>query len=321
MDPLIWIIDEEWPEYDIEKEMFHDLYPGCTIKFSAHDYQQDLHSFGIFADVILCQIFASIPGEVIQKLKNCKGIAVYGGGYDRVDTATAREMGISVTNVSDYCKEDVAEYTMASIYHLKKQILSFEKPMREGRWAAQAVQKPIHRIKGTTLLVIGLGRIGKAVAEKAKNNEMRVIAYDPYVNEILMHRLGIAKVSWNEGLESADFVSVNAILNDETTGMFKYDDFKKMKRTSYLINTARGKIIVEQDLIRALNEKLISGAILDVIAFEPPTTKEKIFDCEGIIITPHISYFSNESYLELKKRTIENAVNMLENRVPRDLVN
>ena len=181
MEPLIWIIDEEWPEYDIEKKLFQELYPKCTIKFSTHNYQEDLHSFGIFADVILCQIFAHVPGETIRKLKKCKGIAVYGGGYDRVDTVTARDMGISVTNVSDYCKEDIAEYTMASIYHLNKQILSYGKPMKQGRWAAQAIQQPVYRIKGSTLLVVGLGRIGKAVAEKAKNNGMNVIAYDPYV--------------------------------------------------------------------------------------------------------------------------------------------
>ena len=136
-----------------------------------------------------------------------------------------------------------------------------------------------------------------------------------------MNQLGIEKTSWDEGLQSADFISVNAILNEETFGMFKFDDFKKMKKTSYLINTARGKIIVEHDLIMALEEKLISGAILDVVECEPPSLKEKIFECEGIIVTPHISYFSNDSYSELKRRTIENAVNMLENRVPKDLVN
>lgn len=321
MKPLIWIIDEEWPEYLVEEEMLQHRYPGSTIKYSSYDYRKDLEEFGFRADMILCQIYATIPGDVIRKLQNCKGIAVYGGGYDRVDVAAAREMGISVTNVSDYCKEDVADYVIACIYHFNKQVLSYEKAMKEGQWGAQAVHKKIRRIKGSTLLIIGLGRIGKVVAEKGKALGMKVIAYDPYVEKETMLSLGIDKVSWENGLGQADFISLSPILNSETEGLVKYKDFMKMKKTAYLINTARGKIVVEQDLIKAVQEGSIAGAALDVISVEPPTLSAAVFNCQDIVVTPHISYISGESYSELKRRTVQNAMDMFEDRTPADLVN
>lgn len=321
MKPYIWIIDEEWPDYQVEEALLRDRYPDCTIRYSTYDYTKDLEEFGFQADVVICQIYAPMPGEVIRKLVNCKGIAVYGGGYDRVDIVTAREMGISVTNVSDYCKEDLADYVMASIYNFNKRLLSFEQRMKQGLWGAQAVSYPIRRIKGSTLLIIGLGRIGKVVAEKARALGMKVVAYDPYVEAGIMQKLGVEKVSWEEGLVQADFVSVNAILNSETQGLLKYEDFMKMKKTACLVNTARGKIIVEKDLIRAVKEGLLAGAALDVIEVEPPTLNEEIFTCNGILVTPHISYISEESYAELKRRSVINAMDMVEGRIPADLVN
>lgn len=321
MKPFVWIIDEEWPDYRVEEDMLRKRYPDCIIKSSSYDYIQDLEEFGFQADIILCQIYASIPGDVIRRLRNCKGIAVYGGGYDRVNTAAAREMGIGVTNVSDYCKEDVADYVIAGIYHFNKQILFHGKAMKEGLWGAQAVQKKIRRLNGSTLLIIGLGRIGRTVAEKARALGMKVIAFDPYVAEETMSSLRVDKVSWDDGLGQADFISLNPILNSETEGLLKYADFRKMKRTAYLINTARGRIVVEEDLIKAVQEGLIAGAALDVIAVEPPTLQEPVFNCENIVVTPHISYISEESYAELKRRTLQNAMDMFEGRIPPDLVN
>jgi phosphoglycerate dehydrogenase-like enzyme len=321
MKPFIWIIDEEWPDYRVEEAILKERYPECTIKYSTYEYMNDLAAFGYKADFVICQVYASIPREVIRRLVNCKGIAVYGGGYDRVDVTAAREMGISVTNVSDYCKEDLADYVMASIYHFNKQLLTFEERMKSGLWGAQAVQNPIRRIKGSTLLVIGLGRIGKTVAEKAKGLGMKVVAFDPFIDKEIMLQLGIVKVEWVEGLESADYISVNAILNKDTQGLLKYADFLKMKQSAYLVNTARGKIIVENDLIRAVEEGLIAGAALDVIEVEPPTLNEAVFQCKGIMVTPHISYISEESYAELKRRSVQNAIDMYEGRIPADLVN
>jgi phosphoglycerate dehydrogenase-like enzyme len=321
MKPLIWIIDEEWSEYRIEEKTLRDRYPHCTIKYSAYDYAKDLEDFGCQADVILAQVYTEIPAEVIRRMQNCKGIAVYGGGYDRIDIVAAREQGIGVTNVSDYCKEDLAEYVMACIFQFRKKILDYRDAMFSGAWGAQAAVKPAGRVTGSSLLIVGLGRIGRCVAAKGTGLGMQVLAYDPYVDTAEMKRLGVEKVCWDEGLEKADFISVNAILNRETEHLITYEDFRKMKASSYLINTARGRIIVEKDLIRAVSEGLIAGAALDVIEVEPPSLKEDVFKAQGILVTPHISYISAESYAELKTRSVTNAIDFLEGKTPVDLVN
>ena len=120
MRPLIWIIDEEWAEYDLEQTMLKEKYPDCVIKFSSYDYEEDLQAFGKSADAILTQIYADISKETIKQLTCCKAIAVYGSGYDRVDIIAAKEKGIKVTNVAGYCKEDIADYVMAAVYFFYK---------------------------------------------------------------------------------------------------------------------------------------------------------------------------------------------------------
>ena len=321
MPPLFWIIDEEWADYDLEQRMLKELYPDCIIKFSGYDYEEDLKNFGRQADAVICQIYAHIPAEVINQLIRCKAIAVYGGGYDRVDVAAAKAKGIRVTNVSNYCKEDLADFTLAAIYHFYKRLCDLGGQVKELPWGAQALKIIPNRLSHSTLHIIGLGRIGREVARKALGNDLKVTAYDPYVDSETINGLGIKKTGWNEGLEQADYISVNCILNAETTGLIKYDDFRRMKPAACLINTARGAVIDEEGLIRALREGLIEGALLDVIAQEPPDYSEAIFSTPRVLITPHVSYISRQSFDELKRRAVRNAVMGLRGEISPDLVN
>ena len=128
---LIWIIDEEWKDYNMEKEVLEARYPGVTIKCSTYDYEKDLKKFGCKADGILAQVYAPLPASTINQLQNCKGIAVYGGGYDRVDVAAARTRGISVTNISGYCAEDLADYVVAAMYFANKRIAQYSNTVVE----------------------------------------------------------------------------------------------------------------------------------------------------------------------------------------------
>ena len=321
MKPLIWIIDEEWADYDLEQKMLREVYPECSIKFSTYDYAEDLRSFGKDADAIICQIYANVPDGVINQLTRCKAIAVYGGGYDRVDVAAAKAKGIKVTNVSNYCKEDLADYTMAAIYHFYKRLGEISSKVKELPWGAQAMTFIPNRLSHSTLHIIGFSRIGQAVGRKALGNDLTVTAYDPYIDAETMAKHGAKKVDWDEGLAGADYISLNCILTKETTGLLKYDDFKKMKPTAYLINTARGKVIDEPGLIRALKEGLIQGVMLDVIANEPPDYTEGIFSAPRAWITPHISYISRQSFDELKRRAVNNAVMGMKGEISPDLVN
>lgn len=322
MSPLIWIIDEEWPDYEVETKILKERYPSCEIRFSGNDYAADLEEFGYKADAIIAQVYVYIPKETIERLENCKCIALFGGGYDRVDVDFAREKGIMVTNVQGYCAEDLADYVMAGIFYWGKKIDLYEDVSKTGLWGAQAGgSAPIKRINRSTLMIIGCGKIGSTVAKKALALGMRVIAYDPYVPKEKTDELGVEKVRLEEGLKMADYISINAKYYEGTHHLITMKHFKLMKNTAYLINTARGRIISEEDMIEAVNNGEIAGAVVDVISNEPPSKNEKIFDCKGIVVTPHVSYISEESYTELKVRAANNAIMMLNGERPADLVN
>lgn len=319
--PLIWIIDEEWSDYDLETALLQEAFPGCDIRRSAYAYEADLRDFGFRADAIIAQVYAVLPEAVIKDLTRCRIIAVYGGGYDRVDVKAARQRGIAVTNVSGYCAEDLADYVMAAIYQGYKRLEVFSAAIQSGKWGAQVTDSPPVRISRSVLHIIGLGYIGKTVARRARSLNMTVSAYDPNVNAETMAALGVRKVSWDEGLAGADYISVNAILIPETADLIAYEDFKKMKRSVWLINTARGRVIDEEALRRAAAEGLIRGAVLDVIAREPPEPDEPILAQEGILVTPHVSYISRQSYDELKRRAAGNVIRCLQGGVSADCVN
>lgn len=322
---LIWIIDEEWKDYDLEKEFLKKKYPDVEIRCSTYDYENDLEEFGYKADGILAQVYAPIPRETIEKLVNCKGIAVYGGGYDKVDIIAAREKNISVTNISGYCAEDLADYVLAAIYFANKKIAQYSNAVidniKENKWGAMSVNQNVHRLSNQKLLIVGFGVIGKQVAKKAKAVGLDIIAFDDFVGKKVMSEHGVRKVSWEEGFKEADYVSINLKGCDENKDKVTYNEFKLMKNTSWLINTSRGKVVSEVDLIKAIKEKEIEGAILDVIKNEPPTGKEDILYCENVFITPHVSYISYESFKSLKEFALENLTAMLEGENPRDLVN
>lgn len=321
---LIWIIDEEWKEYNLEHELLPKLLPGVEIKVSTYDYEEDLKAFGYRADGILAQVYAYLPKETIERLENCKGIATYGGGYDRIDVKTCKEKGIMVTNIQDYCSEDLADYTIAAMYQVNKQISYYAKriaqDVKENRWGAQAVDRLGHRLSAQTLSIIGFGAIGKVVAQKAKKLDMRVIAFDEFLSKEEVEAHGVESVSWEEAFRQGDFVSVNLKGCDENADKIGMHEFQMMKDTAYLINTARGKVVREKELIQAVKEQVIAGAILDVVQTEPPVPGDEIFECDNIFVTPHISYITEESFYDLKKFAIGNLVAMMKNETPRDPV-
>lgn len=321
MKPLFWFIDEEWKDYDIETAVLRQQYPDCELKFSNYDYERDLEEFGYRADAIIAQVYAQIPASTIQRLQNCKGIAVLGGGYDRIDTAAAREKGIGVTNVQGYCAEDLADYVLAAIFHFYKGLTEYQSRLQNGAWGAQAVERLPKRISQSTLLIVGCGRIGLTVAKRCQSLGMKIIGYDPDRDAAFLNEQGVEKVSLEEGLRLADYVSVNVRLDESTTGLLGEREFSLMKKGAYLINTARGAVLKEDELIRALETGVIAGAVLDVITHEPPREHEPIFSAPNCIVTPHVSYISQESFEELRGRAAWNAIKMLRGEQPADLVN
>lgn len=322
---LIWIIDEEWKDYEAETEFLQARYPGVEIRTSTYDYAEDLEAFGCRADGILAQVYAPIPRETLERLERCRGIAVYGGGYERIDAAFAREKGIGVTNISGYCAPDLADYVVAAMYFANKNIAGFSRDalqnVKAGRWGMMAADRIPHRLSEEVLGIYGFGVIGKEVAKRAQAIGMKVIAADDFCTEEQIAAHQVKKVGKEELLRTADYISVNLKGCKENENKLSEAEFGVMKKSAWLINTSRGLVVDEAALMKAVREGEIAGAILDVIRSEPPKGDEEILSCEGIYVTPHVSYASVESFRALKDFALQNLAAMLEGRTPRDPVN
>ena len=225
--------------------------------------------------------------------KKLKLVCIAATGVNNIDISAAKDLGIKVINVKDYSTESVAQMTMTFILNLSSSLIPYNDLRSE--WPESKVftmvKLPFSDLRGKTLGIIGYGAIGKRVEEMAKVFGMKtLISQRPRTTETAEGRIG-----FEELLEKSDFITIHAPLNENTENLFDLESFRKMKKTSFLINTARGPIIVEEDLARALKEKIIAGAAIDVMRKEPPNSDNPLFGAPNLIITPHIAWASNES--------------------------
>ena len=310
----IIITDCDHPSVEIERTILNEINPEfilahCTTEDEVIETAKD-------ADGIINQ-YAPITKRVIESLKRCKVIARYGVGVDNIDVEAATEHKIIVANVPDYCVDEVSTHTMALILACARGITLLDRKIRDKKWDF-TLAKPLFRTQGKTLGLFGLGRIARMVAQKASGFGFKIIAYDPYVSKVNGE---IKLVELSQLLSDSDFVSIHAPLTVETRHSFGENELKVMKKTAYLINTSRGPVINEKDLYIALKEKWITGAALDVMEKEPPDWKEPLLLLDNIIITPHISFYSEESYVELKTKVAESVRSVLQGELPRAMVN
>jgi D-3-phosphoglycerate dehydrogenase len=219
---------------------------------------------------VLLVVSAKITCRVMESLPRCKAIVRYGIGYDTVDVEAATDHGILVVNVPDFCFEEVSNHAIALLLACAKKLIFMDKGVKQGRWdECKAAQSPMGSIWGQTLGLIGCGNIGRLVARKAACFRLRVIGADPYVGLAAAEECGITLVGLPELLKESDYISVHAFLNQETRHLLGEAEFKQMKPGAFVINTARGSVIDELALIKALQEKRIAGAGLDVFEKEP----------------------------------------------------
>jgi D-3-phosphoglycerate dehydrogenase len=308
----IWIIDEEWAGYDREEALLKKEFPGVEIKYSKNGtYRDDLEEAGKQADAVICQISVEMSADIINGLKKCKVISVYGAGYNNVDVQAAKLRGIAVCNVPGYCVEDVSDWVIGAIYYCNKKIGAWDEAIAAGKWGAGAGEGTINRLSASTLLIVGYGRIGKAAAAKASALGMKVLIYSPSGKK---PEGGLEGVSLKEGLSRADFVSIHTALNRETTKLVNRDFFSMMKKGAYFINASRGKVVDEAALIEAVKTNRIKGAVVDVVETEPPEKESPILHTRGITVTPHIAYLSEDALAELQETAARNAADILKGR-------
>lgn len=233
--------------------------------------------------------------RVLQELPRLRVIARAGVGYDRVDVAAATERRIAVTITPTANHEAVAEQTLALLFAVAKSVLTNDRHSRAGRWPMQATEP----IRGATLGVVGLGRIGRSTALRGRALGMHVVATEAFPDRTFISQNGIELLELDDLLARSDYVSLHCPLNEQTQGMFNRALFAKMKRGSVLINTARGKLVVESDLLEALQSGHLRGAGLDVFEQEPPSPSNPLFQLENVVFSPHIAGSDHKSQLDM----------------------
>lgn len=257
-----------------------------------------------------------VTAEMLAGLERCRIIACASTGYDYVAWRAAAERGIWVTHVPDYCTEEVATHTLALLLSHARRLPGLAAQMRRGDWNPLPV-RPIPRLRGQTLGIIGLGRIGKSVAAKAQAFGLQVIAHDPYVDDGTMAALGVRRVDREHVLGGADYVSLHTPLTDETERMIDAPALARMKPSAVLINTARGRLVDEAALLAVVRAGRLAGAALDVLSDEPPPAGHPLLHEPHITVTPHSAWCSEEADQEAWRRAAEDVARVLRGERPR----
>jgi D-3-phosphoglycerate dehydrogenase / 2-oxoglutarate reductase len=266
--------------------------------------------------------------RVLAALPKCRVIAGIGIGYDTTDVEAATELGISVTNVPDYCLDEVSGLAITYMLALGHKLLQIDKAVKTRRvvfttnkQALDEIAYPMFRMRDQTLGIVGLGKIGTVTALKARGLGMRVIAYDPYVLAPVMESRGVKPVDFDTLLRESDFITIHTPLTAETKGMIGYAEFKKMKPTAYFINTARGGCVDQPGLIRALKENLIAGAGIDVTVDEPVAADNELLTMDNVMLTGHSAFYSITAEKDVNRRPMTQVVQALQGELPTYTIN
>jgi len=268
--------------------------------------------------------------RVIENLPKCKLILNAGTGFNTIDVQSATERGICVAYPGEYCTEEVAEHAIALLLACARKVTRLDRAVREGKWSTfekreirGKILPPTFRVKGQTLGLIGLGRIGRAIAPRAKGIGLKVIAIDPGIPREVFEQLGAVPSTLEHLIEASDFIIIAASYSPEAKNMFGIGQFKKMKPTAYLINVSRGAFIDEGALNTALSEGYIAGAALDVVDAEPECMppNHPLLSLENVIVTAHSAYYSEQSATTYKQRIYEAVANVVLGKYPDWLIN
>jgi D-3-phosphoglycerate dehydrogenase len=312
--PSVLMTDRAWPDASIERRILND--GGATLVEAHAADETTLAALAGDADAIMAN-WAPVTAFVVNAAKRCRAICRTGIGLDNIDVAAATARGIPVTNVPDFCVIEVADHTLALLLACTRQVAFFHLRTKHGEYRLQAAP-PLGRLAGKTLGLVGFGRIGRAVAERAQAFGMHVVAHTPSGRS---HGRACRMISLDELLAVSDVVSLHAPLTPASRRLLGMPQFERMKRTAYLINTSRGGLIDHDALAIALQRKLIAGAALDVFEPEPPDLENALFRDERVIVTPHASFVSQESLIELRTRVACQVRDVLAGRRPENVVN
>ena len=308
------ITDHSFPSIDIERQILEsagielgEIKPIC-------ETEDDIIRTCADADALLVQ-WAPVTRKVLESLPKVRCIVRYGVGVNNFDLAAAKDLGVTAVNVPDFCVEEVSNHTLAMILSLCRRIPQDHHQIVGGAWGINAFL-PIPGLSDLTLGLVSFGKIARRAAEKAKVFGFEVIAFDPYLPDSVFEEHGVARVELDALLESSDIVSLHCPLVDETTHLINRETIAKMKPGAILINTSRGPVVNEVDLIEALQSGKIGGAGLDVFEEEPLPAASALRNFNNVILTSHAASVSESAVETLKLKAAEAARDFLLGKRP-----
>lgn len=312
----VLLTDYAWPDLDIERKILADGDCELVVADKAKTDAESLAKLAAPCDAIMTN-WAKVPGSVIGAAPNCRIVSRLGIGLDNIDVEYCTAHKIVVTNVPDYCLIEVAEHALASIFAMGRKIGFYHQATKEGRYELQAGPK-LRRMEGQTVGIVGFGAIGRCLAKKLQGLGLKVIAYNRSRKDPLP---GVEWRELPELLKESDYVSLHVPATPQTKHLMGAEQFKQMKPSAYLINTARGAVVDEAALAAALAAGQLAGAALDVQQQEPCNLSQPPFNDPRVIVTPHAAFVSEESLANLRARTARQVVDRLHGRVPENVRN
>jgi D-3-phosphoglycerate dehydrogenase len=264
----------------------------------------------------------NITRHIIENLSRLQGAIRYGIGYDAIDVDAATTNGVLVINVPDYCYHEVSNHAVGMLLMCARKLMFQNNLLHKESWqAASKLLFPMGSVTGQTMGIIGCGNIGRMVSHKAQAFGLRVIGYDPHVDPKLTKAAGITLKSLPEVLKESDYITCHPLLWHETYHIVGEKEFRQMKPTAYIINTSRGPVVDQSALVKALKERWIAGAALDVLETEPIDRNDPLMKMDNVILTPHSAYYSDEADVRLRTSVAQESARIAHGHFPRNYVN
>ena len=313
----VLITDYAWPNLELERAILDEV--GAEIVVAPNGTSAEIVALAVDVDAILT-CWKQVPSAALDVATQCRIVSRYGIGLDNIPVAHATELGMVVTNVPDFCLDEVAEHTLALLMSCGRRIVPHVEATRQGVWN-QALARGMPRLRGQVLGLVGYGNIAQAVAERARALGLQVMAYTPRLAPDALSPWGRATNDLGELLATADYVSLHLPLTPATRGLIDANALAQMKPTAYLLNTSRGAIIDEGALLAALESGQLAGAALDVMGSEPPPADHPLLQHPRVIATPHVAFYSEAAIVDLATKAARHVAQALRGEVPNCVVN
>ena len=315
---LVFVTDKSFPSYDDFISSIQGA--GHEIVFASAKDEDTLIREGANADIVV-NSFAMVTAKFVNSLTKCKMILRTGIGVNTIDVDAATAKKIKVCYVPDYCRDEVADHTISLTLAATRKITFLERRLKEGKWnAVEAGYVP--RLTCSTFGLMGFGGIAQRVAKRALAFGMKVIAYDPYVPDEVFSAAGVTRAAaYDDIFANSDIISLNLPETKETKHIINAQNIAKMKDGVFIVNTARGPLIKEDDLIAALKSGKVCAAGLDVFENEPLAENSELRKLENVVITPHAAFYSSVAMPELRAKSLDEVMRELEDKPSRVVFN